>query len=121
MWQNAKNKLDQRYRWLQDNAMNVFVVIVIHLVTSSILALPYFNLLYLVFGFIPFFIDWILILILFKPSKENILKFGLALFIISFPFAVIDAKWLVEMIGNLSYLMIATYILFSLSEVRENK
>lgn len=118
MWQNVKNKLGKRYRWLQDNAMNVFVVIVIHLVTSSILALPYFNLLYIVFGFISFFIDWIIILILFKPKKENILKFGLALFILSFPLAVIDAKWPVEMIGNLSYLMIATYILFSLKEIR---
>lgn len=120
MWQNVKSKLDKRYKWLQNNAMNVFIVVVVHFATSSILSLPYFNLIYIVFGFIAFLIDWVLILILFKPSKENILKFGLVLFMISFPFAVIDAKRPVEMIGNLSYLMIATYILFSLSEVIEN-
>lgn len=118
MWKNVKNKFVKRYAWLQKNAMNVFIVVVMHLVTSSILSLPYFNLLYIVFGFIAFLIDWILVLILFKPSKENILKFGLSMFVISFPLAVVDAKWPVEMLGNFSYLMIATYILFSLKEIR---
>jgi len=118
MWEKIKNNLNKVYKWFQENAVKILTVIVVHMILSYIFTLPYINLVNIAFGYIAFFVDWIIILILFKPKKEYILKFGLALFILSFPLAVFDAKWSVEMLGNISYLMIATYILFSLKEIR---
>lgn len=118
MWRKIKNNFGKRYKWLQENAMKVFVVIVMHMVLTYLLSLPYLNLLNIFFGFIIFLIDWIIILILFKPGKENILKAGLWLFVIGFPFAVIDAKFSLEILGNVSYMLIATYIFFAFSEIK---
>lgn len=63
----------------------------------------------------------IAILILFKPKKELILKTGLLLFVVSFFYASIKLNIVLEVLGEISFLMIETYIILCLRELRKYK
>lgn len=106
------------YRWVKKNLEKLILIGIIYGASTYLLNLPYINLLRILFSFFPFIFSWIAILILFKPKKENILKLGFILLIIAIPLSVLSSGTLLETIGNLFYLFVGTYVLYSLKEMR---
>lgn len=115
----AKSQTVKFYTWFQNNLAKIVFIMVLHLVTSRVMNLPYFNIFASLFSFSPFLFDWIAILFLFKPRKETILVTGLSLFALSFIFAVFQLQTILEFLGEISYLLIGTYIIFSLRELKK--
>ncbi|OGH12440.1 MAG: hypothetical protein A2857_06190 [Candidatus Levybacteria bacterium RIFCSPHIGHO2_01_FULL_36_15] len=76
--------------------------------------LPYANIIMANFPFIPFLIEWIVILKLFRPRSEIILKIGLSLFIVDLVFVIFNLRSLLEVTGLVSYMLIFNYIIFSI-------
>lgn len=113
-----KEFFPKTYSWYGINMQKIIFITGLHLVSSYLVNLPYINIFTSLFSFIPFFFDWIAILILFKPKKELILRVGLLLFVANFFFALIKLNFAIEITGELSYLMIGTYVIFSLRELR---
>jgi len=108
------------YKWYIFNTQKIIFVIGLHFISLYIVDLPYINIFTSLFSFLPYFFDWIAILILFRPKKELFLKTGLLLFIIGFLFTVIKLSFMSETIGQISYLMIVTYVILILKEVKNN-
>lgn len=109
----------KQYNLYGANLQKIIFVIGLHIVLSYFVKLPYINIFTGLFSFLPYLFDWIAILILFKPRKELILKTGLLLFVVSFFFALIKLNIVLEVLGQASFLMIGTYIILSLREIRK--
>ena len=109
----------RQYSWYVINLQKIVFVVGLHLILTYLVNLPYINIFASLFSFLPYFFDWIAILILFKPKKELILRIGLSLFVVSFFFALIKLNFALEALGEVSFLMIGTYVLLSLRELRE--
>jgi len=109
----------RQYSWYVINLQKILFVAGLHLISSYFVNLPYINIFASLFSFLPYFFDWIAILILFKPKKELILRVGLSLFVVSFFFALIKLNFLLEALGEVSFLMIGTYIILSLRELKK--
>lgn len=114
----VKEYIFRTYKWYGSNMQKIIFVIGLHIVLSYLVNLPYINIFTSLFSFLPYLFDWIAILILFKPRKELILKVGLLLFVINYFFALIKINVILEAIGEVSFLMIGTYVIFSLRELR---
>lgn len=115
--EKVKNIFSKQYSWYVTNLQKIIFVAGLHFVLSYFVQLPYINIFTSLFSFLPFFFDWVAILILFKPKKEFILKVGLLLFGVSFFLALIKFNFALEIMGEMSYLLIGTYIIFSLREL----
>lgn len=113
-----KNKIKKIFQWILDNFSKIVTIVVIHVALTFLLQLPYVNLIRIVISFLPYLVDWILILILFKPSKQVILKSAFYLLIVGFILNIIGMKQFLEGVGLAIYLFLATYILLSLKEIR---
>lgn len=116
----VKEYLSEIYKWYGSNIQKIIFVVGLHFISSYFVSLPYINIFTSLFSFLPYFFDWIAILILFKPRKDLILEIGLFLFIIAFPLALLRMESFLEVIGGLSFFMIGTYIIFSLHELRKS-
>lgn len=116
-----KNKFKIFYQWILKNKGKLFTIIIVHFLLTILLYLPYINLIYLVITFFQYLVDWILILVLFHPAKRKILIVGIALYGINYFLYLLKINSLVEWVGNVSYFMIATYVLFSIKELRKPK
>ncbi len=107
------------YNWYGLNITKIIFVVGLHFISSYLVNLPYINIFASLFSFLPYFFDWIAILILFKPSKNQILKVGILLFVLGFPLALIKLNFALEIIGQASFFAIGTYIILSLRELRK--
>ncbi|MCL5439130.1 MAG: hypothetical protein M1268_04040 [Patescibacteria group bacterium] len=114
----VKKYLIRKYNWYSSNIQKIIFVVGLYYILSYFVGLPYINLSTLLFSFLPYFFDWIAILILFKPKKELILKVGLLLFTVDYFFALVRLNSTLEILGEVSYLMIGTYVILSLRELR---
>lgn len=119
MIKNIINNIINLNLWLRNHSIKIFYIIVLHLTIVYISDLPYFNLIKIIAPSLVFFVDWIAILLIFKPKMDSILKIGIILFFINCVFAIVKIYVLVEALGNISYLLIATYIVLSLKEIKE--
>ncbi|GEM_PF-5024315 len=117
----VKEYLSETYKWYGSNMQKIIFVIGLHIVLSYFVNLPYINIFTSLFSFLPYFFDWIAILILFKPKKELILKTGILLFAVSYFFALIKLNFVLEVLGEVSFFMIGTYVILSLREIRGKK
>jgi hypothetical protein len=116
---NIKKITVNSFAWYKDNIASVVFIIFLHIAISYVVNLPYINIFTSLFSFLPWLIDWIAVVILFRPASTIILKAGLLLFVVNILFALLKIGQIVELIGNISYLMIATYILISLKEIKK--
>ncbi len=107
------------YSWYGLNVAKIIFVVGLHFISSYVVNLPYINILTGLFSFLPYFFDWLAILILFKPSKNQILKIGISLFILGFPLALIRLNFALEVLGQASFFAIGTYVIMSLREIRK--
>lgn len=113
-----KEYLSKKYNWYDINAHKIVLVVGLHLVSSFLLTLPYINLFAGLFSFSPYLVDWIAILVLFRPRKEMILKIGLLLFGLSYICTLTKVDFAVEILGQITFFMIGTYVVLSLKEIR---
>lgn len=111
--------ISRQYNWYVKNLQKIALVVGLHIILSYFVKLPYVNIFTSLLTFLPYFFDWIAILILFKPKKELILKTGLLLFVVGLFFTLIRLKYVLEVLGEMSFLMIGTYIILSLRELRK--
>lgn len=109
----------RQYSLYVANLQKIIFVVSLHIASSYFVKLPYINIFTGLFSFLPYLFDWIAILILFKPKKELILKTGILLFVVSFFFTLIKLNVVLEILGEISFLMIGTYVLLSLREIRK--
>lgn len=107
------------YPYYSKHVQKITFVIIVHFVSSYVINLPYINIFTSYFSFLPYFVDWVVILILFKPKKEIILKIGFLLFIVSFLFEVIRISFFLENLGQISFLMLGTYVMLVLKEIKK--
>lgn len=114
-----KKYFSKQYRWYKLNLQKIVFVVGLHLVSSYIVNLPYINIFTSLFSFLPFFLDWIAILILFKPAKESILKTALFLFVFGYFFQLLKVNFVLEVLGQVAFFMIAAYVILSLHEIKK--
>lgn len=107
------------YNWVKNNINKIIIIAFIHTCLFLILKLPYINLINIYLSIIPYIIDIVLVLVLFKPEKVLLLKIGLVLFLFDFFLFFLDLQNLLEFLGIISYIFFMTYILLSLKEIRE--
>lgn len=100
----------------ESNLSMLLLLIAIYFTASFIVNIPYINLLNIYVSNILYLISWIFIVFVFKPKKELILKIALGLFVIDFFLMFLHGQNLVELLGNVSYLLLTTYILISIKE-----
>lgn len=104
--------------WVRKNIEKLFIVAFIYGITSYVLTLPYINLIKIIISSFPVIVTWIAIVKLFHPKKEYILKCAFILVFLAFLFALINMQNVCSGLGDIIYLLIATYILSSLKEYR---
>ena len=114
-----KKYFSKQYTWYKSNLQKIIFVVGLHLISSYVVNLPYINIFTSLFSFLPYFFDWIAILVLFKPNKELILKVGLLLFAVEFLLIPIKIDLLLEVFGQVSFFMLGTYVILSFSEIRK--
>lgn len=100
----------------ESNLSMILLLIAIYFAASFLVNVPYINLLNIYISHILYLISWIFILFIFKPKKELILKIALGLFVIDFFLMFLHGQNLVELLGDVSYLLLATYIFISIKE-----
>lgn len=108
-------------KWYEENLSKIFLLLSVHLISTYISNIPYINLLNIYISYFVYVADWVFIVFVFKPNKELILKFGLSLFFFNFLISFLHKQQIVELLGNISYLLLATYILLSMNELRKKK
>lgn len=114
-----KEYFSKQYRWYGSNIQKIIFVVSLYFILSYLVNLPYINIFTSLFSSLSYFLGWIAILILFKPKKKLILKVGLLLFVINFFFALLKINFIFVTMGEVSFLMIGTYVVLSLHELRE--
>lgn len=106
----------------QVNSRKIAIIIVLEVLLLLLFRLPYLNVVGELFSFLLYIFIPILIVYLFKPKKELFLYAAVALFIINIPFSILHMNFLREIIGNLNYFLLWTYIILFLIEFKkENK
>lgn len=118
MTKKIKDYFNRGYSWYRLNLAKIIFVASSYIVSNYLINLPYINIIASLLLFIPYLITWIVIFILFKPPKESILKVGIMLFIVDFFFAIIHINNALEFLGGASYVMIGTYVVLSLPELK---
>lgn len=116
------NYIKKIYKWYEKNIAKIIFVAIIYAVCSMFFSLPYLNIFIGLFGFLPFLISWIVILLLFHPSRNFILILSLLAFAPTIVFYSFKIIFVAEFLSNICYFALATYIIYSLSDIRgENK
>jgi len=109
------------YLWISRRFMKLLAVAVIHETIQMVFKLPYINLLTQLLSFFPILLDWIAIYILFKPTKLMILHGAFLLLLAIIPFSIIHVNFILEQAGEFVFVLISTYVLLSLWELRSEK
>lgn len=113
-----KNLINKLYGFYKENHVKVIFVYILHLVISYFVNLPYINIFASLISFLPYLFDWIAIILLFKLQRNLIFKTGIYLFAIGFFFNLFNVKSVLEFLGGSIYLMIGTYVILSLKELK---
>lgn len=116
---NLIKKIFNNFDFKKISINKLLLVLILHFIFENLLNLPYVNLLRILTGYSVFIFDYIIIIILFRPRKEIFLKSGLVLLGLGIFVALFKLNSIIEIIGNASYLLILTYILFSLRDIRD--
>ena len=119
MRKKSKLLVNNTILWIKAHIWQLAIVVTIHIIAIRIVNLPYINLITSLISFMPIIIDFIAIILLFKPKKEYLLYVGLGLFPLAALLSLVRVNRGVEMLGNLSYLFIFSYIALSLKEVKK--
>lgn len=105
--------------WIQKNSLKIVVAIAIEALVLVFFSLPYLNIIGVYLAFIPYLVMLALISKLFQPGKEFFLITALALFGVSLLLQLSSLTFANEILGNISYFFIWTYLILSLSELRK--
>ncbi len=109
---SIKSNIEKYYMWYEKNLAKLMLIIIIHFISYFISNLPYINI--FTGRYFPFIMDWIFILILFSPQKNIVLRFGLFLILLASIFGLLRLYPVTEIIGELSFAAIGTYIVLIL-------
>ncbi len=116
MKKNINKFLVQTFGWYESNLSKIILIIGAHFSISYIVNQPYINIVTSLFFFLPYVVDWILILILFNPKKIYLLKIGFILFFVSIFFALLKLDFVLEVFGQIIYLLIGTFVIMLIYE-----
>jgi len=119
MINKIKHPSQEIFLWYEKHIAKILLIVILHIASHYFVNLPYINIFTSLFSFLPFLIDWMAIIVLFKPRAKLILYSGLFLFMVDIIFSLMSVRSIAEQIGNVSYLMLATYVLISLKEIRK--
>lgn len=119
MTRNIKNFFTGWYTWYDTNLAKILFIVLIFIASYYIVNLPYINIFTSIFLFLPYLIAWLGILALFRPKKDRILRAGIMLFAINFIFSLFRLRYISEILGDISYFMIATYIFITIKDMRK--
>lgn len=106
------------YLYVQKNLVKILLVIVTYMTVQYLMTLPYINLLQIYVSYLPLILALVILVISLRPKKEIILMTGLVLFGLSYPFLLFKINIIAEVIGNISYLFIAAYLITCIKELR---
>ncbi len=119
MIKKIKNYFSKGYNWYKLSLEKIIFISALYVISNYLINLPYVNIITSSLLFLPYLITWIAVFILFKPSKELILKVGITLFILDFFFLIIHISNALEILGGAGDLMLATYVVLSLKEIKD--
>lgn len=106
-----KNNASLTKSWYEKNLSKLFLLVVIHSIVFSLTQLPYVNVIVLLFPGIVYFVDLIMIIFLFHPKKEYLLKTAVILFILAVPFSFVKLFDVVELLGQISFFLLVAFLL----------
>lgn len=106
------------YQWYRQNLDKIILLIAAHFIAVYSLNLPYINLIKILFSFLPYVVDWIVLLLLFKPKKEFILKVALALLVFAIFPEILSVQRFAEFSGEIVFVLLVTVIFYSLKEIK---
>lgn len=113
-------KLKKIAEWIDCNITKILFLIGVNVSLILLSRLPYINLIGSQISFIPYVVNILLVITLFNPDKKHFLYFGLGLFILAIPFEIIGMSTVLNYFGNLSYFLIATYLVYSIYILKRN-
>lgn len=105
------NEIRLMSKWTEINIARILFIGFVNTILIVVSKLPYINVIGSQISFIPYVVNIILIILLFKPDKNYFLFLALILFIIDIPLTILGFVQITEYAGNLSYFLIATYII----------
>ncbi|GDX61839.1 hypothetical protein LBMAG33_1490 [Candidatus Levyibacteriota bacterium] len=111
--------ISKKYAWYVDNLQKIVFIVALFFIFSYLLKLPYINIFVRFFALLPHIVAWIAILLLFKPRKESILKVGFFIFAVGYLFTLVRISLVMEIIGQVGFFIILTYLIMSVREIRE--
>jgi hypothetical protein len=94
------------------------VSILIAVIVSFLIRLPYINIVSTFFDGVVLFSFVISALVLFRPSSEKILLFGLISFGLNYFFVAFSKTYYAEQVSILGYFLTVLYIVLCLREVK---
>lgn len=97
----------------------LFICLAVTMLVKMSLNFPYINIASIFFNGIVPFSFMISVLLVFRPKKSSILKFGLILIGMNFVFVLIKSSYLAEIFSVLGYFLIFLYIVISLPRILE--
>ncbi|MCL5432845.1 MAG: hypothetical protein M1524_01895 [Patescibacteria group bacterium] len=109
------------YQWIKLNIVKIMFTVFVYAVLAYVVNRPYLNIVRIAVSDLPFLVSYIVALILFRPKKESLLKIALYLLIPGFIFSSLRVEKITNPLGIFIYLMIATYLIFSLKEIKIKK
>lgn len=107
------------FRYLILNIKKVIFLVVLYGGLTFMVSLPYINLIKIFISFLPPLVTWIVFILLFKPSKELLLRLSIALLLLGALVTILKIQFLYEVIGNIVYFMLATYVCLSFGEIKK--
>lgn len=102
------------YIWYENNLAKIILILLVHIGLFFLINLPYINI--FIDKYFLYFIDWLLILVFFLPPKRFILKTGFILLLLACLFTLIRLRQAAEIIGDVSFMMIFTFVLLDIKE-----
>ncbi len=104
--------------WIVQNYKKLLVLIFMHIILSAAFNSPYINIIQIYISFIPYLVDWIFILIVFKLDKEYIPSLALTLFVLAYAFQLLNKIDIQEKTGEIIFILLTTYIVLSLPKLK---
>jgi len=109
---NIKQIQNTLVTWYVNNLPKIVFIYVLHVVTSFLVTLPYINI--FASDLLPYLLDWIAIVVLFKVQKKIIFWLGVVFFVIAIPFGILHLQVILELFGLLAFVSIVSYLIMSL-------
>lgn len=104
-------------RFLEKNSLKIVLIIGVFLMMQHLLTLPYLNLLGRIFQYLPHVVSFIFGLLLLRPDKNILLIIALILFILAYPFILLNIVSISETLGVFSYFLLTSYVVIAVREL----